>query len=126
VADAMAQVADTLVTQGATQSNHVRQTAAAARKVGITCHALLERRVENAGDGYETAGNVLLDDMLHLEYAFRPNGSDMNAEAMALADTLREKGRKPYFISGGGSNTIGALGYAHAAMELVYQADTTG
>lgn len=122
----MAQVADTLVTHGATQSNHVRQTAAAARKVGITCHALLERRVENAGDGYETAGNVLLDDMLHLEYAFRPNGSDMNAEAMALADTLREKGRKPYFISGGGSNTIGALGYAHAAMELVYQADTTG
>lgn len=126
VADAMAQGADTLVTQGATQSNHVRQTAAAARKVGMTCHALLERRVENAGDGYETAGNVLLDDMLRLEYAFRPNGSDMNAEAMALADTLREKGRKPYFIPGGGSNTIGALGYAHAAMELVYQADTTG
>lgn len=126
VADAMAKGADTLVTQGATQSNHVRQTAAAARKVGMTCHALLERRVENAGDNYETAGNVLLDDMLRLEYAFRPNGSDMNAEAMALADTLREKGKKPYFIPGGGSNTIGALGYAHAAMELVYQADTSG
>ena len=64
--------------------------------------------------------------MLRLEYAFRPNGSDMNAEAMALAETLREKGKKPYFSPGGGSNTIGALGYAHAAMELVYQADTSG
>lgn len=43
VADAMEKGVDTLVTQGATQSNHVRQTAAAARKVGMTCHALLER-----------------------------------------------------------------------------------
>ena len=50
----------------------------------------------------------------------------MNAEAIALAETLREKGKKPYFIPGGGSNPIGALGYAHAAAELVYQADTTG
>jgi len=126
VADAMAKGADALVTQGATQSNHVRQTAAAARKVGMTCHALLERRVENAGDNYETTGNVLLDDMLRLEYAFRPNGSDMNTEAMALADSLREKGKKPYFIPGGGSNPVGALGYAQAAAELVYQADTIG
>lgn len=126
VADALEKGADTLVTQGATQSNHVRQAAAAARKVGMTCHALLERRVENAGENYETAGNVLLDDMLRLEYAFRPNGSDMNAEAMALADALREKGKKPYFIPGGGSNPVGALGYAHAAAELVYQADTAG
>ncbi len=125
-ADAVAQGADTLVTQGATQSNHVRQTAAAARKLGMTCHALLERRVENMGDGYETAGNVLLDDLLQCEYAFRPDGADMNAEAQALAAALKEKGRKPYFIPGGGSNTIGALGYVHAAQELVYQADTTG
>ena len=125
VADAIATGADTLVTQGATQSNHVRQTAAAARRVGMTCHALLERRVENAGDGYESAGNVLLDDILRCEYAFRPNGSDMNAEAMELAEELREKGKVPYFIPGGGSNPVGALGYAQAAAEMVYQADTT-
>ncbi|KLN61805.1 cytochrome C biogenesis protein CcmE [Kiloniella spongiae] len=126
VADALAKGADTLVTQGATQSNHVRQTAAAARVVGMECHALLERRVENMGDGYEAAGNVLLDDILKCEYDFRPNGADMNAEAQALADNLREKGKKPYFIPGGGSNTIGALGYANAMEELIYQADTTG
>ena len=63
VADAMAQGADTLVTQGATQSNHVRQTAAAACRVGMECHALLERRVTNMGNAYDVEGNVLLDDM---------------------------------------------------------------
>ncbi len=126
VAEAIAQGADTLVTQGATQSNHVRQTAAAARKVGMTCHALLERRVGNMGDGYETGGNVLFDDLLKCHYEFRPDGVDMNAEALALTEALREKGRNPYFIPGGGSNTIGALGYVHAAQELVYQADTSG
>lgn len=126
VADAMAKGADTLVTQGATQSNHVRQTAAAARVVGMECHALLERRVGNMGSGYEAAGNVLLDDLLKCEYAFRDDGSDMNAEALALVDSLREKGKKPYFIPGGGSNSIGALGYANAMEEMIYQADTTG
>lgn len=125
-AEAVAQGADTLVTQGATQSNHVRQTAAAACRLGMACHALLERRVENMGHGYETAGNVLFDDLLQCEYSFRPPGGDFNAEARALADELRDKGRKPYFIPGGGSNSVGALGYAQAAQELVYQADTTG
>ncbi len=126
VADAVAQGANTLVTQGATQSNHVRQTAAAARKLGMKCFALLERRVTNQGDGYETAGNVLLDDMLQCEYEFRPDGADMNAEGAAYAKALSEKGHKTYFIPGGGSNPIGALGYANAAAELVNQADTTG
>jgi len=126
VADAIKQGADTLVTQGATQSNHVRQTAAAARRVGMDCHALLERRVTNMGDGYETAGNVLLDDMLRCEYHFRPEGLDMNAEAAALGEELQAKGRKPYVIPGGGSNPIGALGYAGCAAELVQQADDRG
>lgn len=123
VGEAIEQGADTLVTQGATQSNHVRQTAAAACRVGMQCHALLERRVVNQGDGYESAGNVLLDDLLNCTYAFRDEGLDMNAEARDLAERLKEAGRKPYFIPGGGSNPVGALGYALAASELVYQAD---
>ena len=123
VADALEKGADTLVTQGATQSNHVRQTAAAARRFGMECHALLERRVGNMGAQYEATGNVLLDDMLRCEYHFRPDGSDMNAEGEALAESFRAKGKKPYFIPGGGSNPIGALGYANAAAELVQQAD---
>ena len=126
VGDAIRAGADTLVTQGATQSNHVRQTAAAARRVGMKCHALLERRVTNMGDQYEAAGNVLLDDMLKCDYDFRPEGLNMNAEAQALGETLREKGAKPYVIPGGGSNPIGALGYANAAYELIHQADDIG
>ncbi len=126
VADAVAKGADTLVTQGATQSNHVRQTAAAARKLGMKCFALLERRVTNQGNQYESAGNVLLDDLMKCEYEFRDEGLDMNAEGRAYADQLAEKGHKTYFIPGGGSNAVGALGYANAAAELVYQADTMG
>lgn len=126
VADAVAKGADTLVTQGATQSNHVRQTAAAARKLGMKCFALLERRVTNQGGQYEQAGNVLLDDLMKCEYEFRDEGLDMNAEGQTYADQLAEKGHKTYFIPGGGSNALGALGYANAASELVYQADTMG
>lgn len=126
VADAIAKGADTLVTQGATQSNHVRQTAAAARKVGMTCHALLERRVTNMGDGYEQAGNVLLDDLLQCSYHFCDAGKDMNAEGIQLAERLNGQGHRSYFIPGGGSNPIGALGYAHAAAELVNQLDVSG
>ncbi len=126
VADALAQGADTLVTQGATQSNHVRQTAAAARRYGLACHALLERRVTNMGEDYEHTGNVLFDDLLCCHYEFRPEGLDMNAEAEALGERLRSEGRKPYVIPGGGSNPIGALGYASCAAELVWQADERG
>lgn len=126
LADALAQGADTLVTQGATQSNHVRQTAAAACRAGLDCHALLERRVTNQGADYEDAGNVLLDVMMGCSFDFRPEGLDMNAEAEALAEQLRAKGRKPYVIPGGGSNPVGALGYAACAEELVAQADAEG
>ena len=123
VADALAKGADTLVTQGATQSNHVRQTAAAACRAGLGCHALLERRVTNQGADYEAAGNVLLDVMMDCSFDFRPEGLDMNSEAEALAEGLRAQGRKPYVIPGGGSNPVGALGYAACAEELVAQAD---
>lgn len=124
--EALAQGADILVTQGATQSNHVRQTAAAACRAGLDCHALLERRVTNQGDDYETAGNVLLDGMMNCTVEFRPEGLDMNAEAQAAGDRLRAAGRKPYVIPGGGSNPLGALGYAACAEELVGQADAAG
>lgn len=126
LADALASGADMLVTQGATQSNHVRQTAAAACLAGLGCHALLERRVTNQGMEYETAGNVLLDVMLECKLEFRPAGLDMNAEAEALGESLRAEGRKPYVIPGGGSNAVGALGYAACAAELIGQADVAG
>jgi len=115
--------ADMVVTQGAVQSNHVRQTAAAAAKLGMKCHALLERRVPNTGAGYEQTGNVLFDHMFGATIEFRPPGLDMNAEAQAVTDRFREDGRNPYFIPGGGSNEIGALGYVASAQEILQQAD---
>lgn len=121
IADAIEKGADMVVTQGAVQSNHVRQTAAAACKFGLDCHALLERRVPDRADDYETTGNVLFDQMFGTSLEFRPAGLDMNAEAMAVTEKLAAGGRKPYFIPGGGSNEIGALGYVSCAYELLDQ-----
>lgn len=121
VGEALNQNADTLVTHGAVQSNHVRQTAAAACKHGLKCHALLERRVSNRGSSYEATGNVFLDRLFGTSLEFRPSGLDMNAEAQTATDRLRATGRRPYFIPGGGSNPTGALGYAACAQEIVQQ-----
>ena len=115
--------ADMLVTQGAVQSNHVRQTAAAARKAGMKCHALLERRVEDEPRGYADSGNVFLDKVFGATLEYRPSGLDMNAEAEAVTERLRGEGHKPYFIPGGGSNATGALGYAMCAQEILQQRD---
>ena len=119
--DAMARGAREVVTQGAVQSNHVRLTAAAAARCGLKCRALLERRVENVGAEYELTGNVLLNDILGVGYEFRPAGLDMNAEGEALCAQLQADGQNAYFIPGGGSNPVGALGYAACAAELAEQ-----
>ncbi|MGE8940833.1 D-cysteine desulfhydrase [Leptospira interrogans] len=121
VGEALKQNADMLVTQGAVQSNHVRQTAAAACRFGLKSLALLERRVPNVDVAYEETGNVMLDKMLGTTLEFRPSGLDMNAEAQAVTERLRAEGHRPYFIPGGGSNAIGALGYAACAQEIVQQ-----
>ncbi|WP_114194695.1 D-cysteine desulfhydrase [Edaphovirga cremea] len=122
LADALQQGADIVITQGATQSNHVRQTIAGAAKLGLKTQVLLEKRVSDFGDDYQRSGNVLLDNLLggvivdHL-----PAGTDMQQAMEHLAETLRAKGHKPYVIPGGGSNAIGALGYVACAEELLYQ-----
>jgi L-cysteate sulfo-lyase len=126
VGEALKQNADMLVTQGAVQSNHVRQTAAAACRFGLKSHALLERRVPNVAAAYEETGNVLLDKMFGATLEFRPPGLDMNAEAQAATERLRKEGHRPYFIPGGGSNAIGALGYAACAQEIIQQSHESG
>lgn len=126
VGDALTQNADMLVTQGAVQSNHVRQTAAAACRAGMKCHALLERRVPDRTADYENTGNVFLDKVFGATMEFRPPGLDMNAEAEAVTEKLRAEGHRPYFIPGGGSNAIGALGYASCAQEIANQSRASG
>ena len=126
MADALDKGAEIVVTQGAVQSNHVRQTAAAACKLGLECYALLERRVPDKGKAYEQTGNVLFDYMFNAKIEFRPPGLDMNGEAMAVTERLRAEGKKAYFIPGGGSNEIGALGYVSTAQELLQQCADIG
>ena len=121
VGDALKNGADTLVTQGAVQSNHARQTAAAAAKLGLKCHILLERRIPEKLDEYERTGNVFLDKIHGATVEFRESGIDMNAEGEAVSKQLSENGAKPYFIPGGGSNAVGALGYVSCALELISQ-----
>lgn len=124
--EAVAQGATHIVTQGAVQSNHVRQTAAVARKVGMKCTALLEHRVETNDRDYLASGNVLLDKLFGCAIEYRPAGLDMNAEAEAFGATLRAAGERVYVIPGGGSNVVGALGYVSCAQELMQQADEMG
>ncbi len=126
MAEALAQGADTVMTQGATQSNHARQTAAAAAKLGLACHLLLEDRTGKTDFDYRENGNVLLDHLHGATIEHGPPNPDMNGEMEKIAERLRAEGRKVYTIPGGGSNPTGALGYVNAAIELVYQANMIG
>jgi L-cysteate sulfo-lyase len=123
--EAVEQGAEIVVTQGAVQTNHGRQTAAAAARLGLECEILLERRVREPEPGYEVQGNVLLDRMFGAALSFHEPG-DMNARALARTEELKAQGRKAYFIPGGGSNVVGALGYVDCALELLKQANDTG
>ena len=126
MADAQSKGADTIITQGATQSNHARQTAAAAAKLGMACHILLEDRTGSNDGSYIMNGNVLLDRLHGASVSKRSGGTDMNTEMQTLADKLQQDGKTPYIIPGGGSNEIGALGYVNCAQELVEQAGNMG
>ena len=126
LAEARAQGADIILTQGATQSNHARQTAACAAKLGLACHLLLEDRTQKTDHDYTASGNVLLDQLHGASIERHAANPDMNAIMAKVAERMKSEGRKPYSIPGGGSNTTGALGYVNAALELVQQANEMG
>ncbi len=123
LAEALAQGADTIVTVGALQSNHVRQTAAASCKLGLTCEVLLEHRVTDPSDYYANSGNVLLDRMFGATLREYPGGTDFDAAMEEVAEEVRGRGGKPYIVPGGASDKIGALGYVNCAIELLTQAN---
>ncbi len=126
MADALAKNADIVLTQGATQSNHARQTAAAAAKLGLKCHILLEDRTGMNDISYKENGNVLLNNLHGASMEHRGPGLDMNAEMEDAAENFRKEGLNAYTIPGGGSNSIGALGYANCAQELIVQSTEMG
>ncbi len=123
MAEAVEMGADLVMTQGATQTNHGRQTAAFAAKLGMECHILLEDRTGYNNDNYNGNGNVLLDHLHGATTEKFPGGTDMPAEMEKAAEAERAKGKKVYVIPGGGSNPTGALGYVNCAFELVGQAN---
>src|SRR5271169_1607408 len=101
--EALAQGADTVITAGGFQSNHARQTAAAAAQLGLRC-------------------NLILDDLFGARIELRPGTADVDAEMTRAAERCAVDGHKPYIIPIGGSNALGLIGYVRAARELVEQA----
>lgn len=122
IGDALKQQATAVISEGGLQSNHVRQTAAAAAKAGLACHLVLDHAVPIATAIYRNSGNLLLDRLLGAEIHVCGAGETRAAKIQHVMDMLRAKGETPYHIPTGGSNAIGALGYAAAALELLQQA----
>jgi D-cysteine desulfhydrase family pyridoxal phosphate-dependent enzyme len=116
VGDAWNRGADTLITEGGVQSNHCRQTAAAAARVGMSCVLVLNR-----GYAEEETGNLLLDQLLGAEIVLVDDPEDRAPAMSRVADELKTTGRAPYLIPTGGSTGIGAIGYANFMHELAQQ-----
>ncbi len=124
LADALMQRADTVVTGGVVQSNHIRQTAAAAAKLGLECHlAVMTGRVPDVDPDYDETGNILLDRLFGAHCVYVDWKANRNAVIAGLIDGLKHRGRRPYMVAYGGSNALGACGFVAAAMELVQQLD---
>jgi D-cysteine desulfhydrase family pyridoxal phosphate-dependent enzyme len=118
VADAQAHGATHLITVGAAQSNHARQTAAAARLAGMECHLVLNAKSTDP----EVQGNLLLDRLLGAKVHVVVGGAEeRQAKVDEVAADLSDSGAVPYVIPGGGSNGVGSLGYVGAMLELSHQ-----
>jgi L-cysteate sulfo-lyase len=126
LADARARGADCVLTIGALQSNHARQTAAACAKLGIECHLILRRGVPVDTDAYNASGNMLLNGLLGARMTVIPREASREREMEALAARLRGEGRRPYCIPLGGTDAAGDLGYAECARELLEQCAGAG
>ena len=116
--DALAQGADCVITAGAAQSNHCRQTAAAAASLGLECHLVL-----GGEEPEQTSGNLLLDKIFgsHIHWA----GANRKGEDIPkIVEQLTKQGKKPYVIPYGGSNELGALAFVEAFKELESQRES--
>ncbi|MBD7947099.1 MULTISPECIES: D-cysteine desulfhydrase family protein [Psychrobacter] len=118
--DALAKGADTIITAGAIQSNHCRQTAAAAASLGLECHLVL------GGEEPEQAnGNLLLDKLFgcHIHWA----GNHRKGEDIPrIVEQLTNQGKNVYVVPYGGSSELGALAFVEAFKELESQRQSMG
>ena len=125
LADAINQGADTIVTYGAVQSNHARQTAAACAKLGLECHLLLSQRVEWDHVSYNNNGNVLFNKLFGAHIHMLAMDEFEQRQTEILAD-LAAQNKQFYQIPPGGSNALGALGYVMCLAELGWQTKEMG
>jgi 1-aminocyclopropane-1-carboxylate deaminase len=129
VGDALRVGADTLVTIGALQSNHTRQTAAAAARSGLRCVLLHSGWTRDAGEFYRQTGNILLSSLMGAELYVdeTPRPIDDQSPLTELTRRLEAEGRRVYAIPGGASeHPLGSLGYMVCAAEIVQQAEALG
>jgi 1-aminocyclopropane-1-carboxylate deaminase len=129
VGDALASGADMLATVGAIQSNHTRQTAAAAARHNLKCSLLHFGWAKDAGPMYRRTGNILLSSLLgaelYLDETQRP--IEDQGPLVGFVEWLRSAGHSPYLIPGGASeHRLGSFGYLRCAAEIVQQSRESG
>ena len=123
---ARADGARTVITVGAVQSNHARQTAALAARIGMRCVLVLVRMVPRRDETYETGGNVRLDHLFGAEVHIVDDAEAARRRIGEVREEIAARGEEAAFIPMGGSNAIGALGYVDAASEFALQCEQSG
>jgi D-cysteine desulfhydrase family pyridoxal phosphate-dependent enzyme len=116
VAEALEQGARMLITGGALQSNHCRQTAAAAARFGLDCTLVL-----NSEMPVQPSANLLLDQLFGAEIVTVADRAYRDQTLQETFDKATAAGRRPYLVPYGGSSPTGALGYAYAVEEFMKQ-----
>jgi len=119
IPDAIKNKAELVVTVGAVQSNHARQTAAACTIMGLKCLIILEQRVKDPPEVYMNSGNVFLNKLYGADIKICPKNENFLEYYEKVIEDLKSKGTNVYFIPGGGSNSIGALGYVECLNEIM-------
>ncbi len=123
LADARQQNADVVVTFGALQSNHVRQTIAACARTGLECHAILTDIVPHDEPAYRSSGNFMLDGLSMASLHVVRTTEEAGTKFRSLNDTFQAQDKSVYVIPAGGSSPEGVLGYVSAAIETIEQAN---
>ena len=121
IPDAIKNKAELIVTVGAVQSNHARQTAAACTLMGLKCLIILEQRLKDPPETYMNSGNVFLDKIFGADVKICPKNQNILKYCEKVIQDIKSKGTNVYFIPGGGSNPIGALGYVECLNEIIQE-----
>src|SRR2546429_5097164 len=128
-ADALAQGCDTLVSIGGVQSNHTRQVAAVAARLGLRCVLVQEHWVEWPDAVYDKVGNILLSRIMGADVRLVDSGFDISFRPswQEALDSVVDTGGKPYAIPAGASDhALGGLGFARWAQEVAEQEAALG